>query len=288
MKTLLLALSIGLIGFIMVANDAEARRLGGGRSIGRSAPTFQKKPTQQQAAPQQNQAQRSANQNSGSRRWLGPIAGLVAGGLIGAMLFGDMFEGFQFMDFLLILALVFGGIWLFRSLRRGASPPQPMQRQAHATAGGDSQPDSFTTPEIGSGLSNNNQQADFQIPSWFNEESFLQAAKSHFVRLQAAWDTGDMKDIREYTTPQLFGDLTLERQSYKGEQQFTEVVELDAELLGLAQEDNLLIASVRYNGIIREEQGGEAKAFTEIWHIQRALDEDNANWYVAGIQQENL
>ena len=287
MKTLLLALSIGLIGFIMVANDAEARRFGGGRSIGRSAPIFQKKPSQTQSAAQRQSQTRPANQNTGSRRWLGPLAGLVAGGLIGALLFGDLFEGFQFMDFLLILALIFGGIWLFRNLRRGASPPHSMQRQAHATAGGGSQPDSFTTPEIGSGLSNN-QQADFQIPSWFNEESFLQAAKSHFVRLQAAWDVGDMKDIREYTTPQLFGDLTLERQSYKGEQQFTEVVELDAELVGLAQEDNLLIASVRYNGIIREEQDGDTKSFTEIWHIQRALDEDNANWYVAGIQQENL
>ena len=53
------------------------------------------------------------------------------------------------------------------------------------------------------------------------------------------------------------------------------------------QEGDQVVASVRYSGLIREDKGGDAKAFNETWHIQRALNEANANWYIAGIEQEN-
>lgn len=297
MKQFFLAFSIAFIGLTLVAPDADARRFGGGRSFGKSTPKYQQqKPTQRSATQQQRQNQGAPT--SGARRWLGPLAGLLAGGLLASLFFGDAFDGFQFMDFLLIAALVFGGIWLFRMMRARA---QPMARQAHAAAGsGSAQPasyadnsarqDAFETPAIGSGLSADQQaepghDPDYR-PSWFNEKEFLNGAKTHFVRLQAAWDHGDMKDIREYTTPELFAELTLERQSYGGEKQFTEVVNLDAELLGVAEENDQVIASVRFSGLIREEEGAEAQPFSEVWNVQRAVNEANASWYVSGIQQE--
>lgn len=285
MKNMILAVFIGLFGAIMVANDADARRFGGGKSFGRSAPAFKKPsaPAQQRQATQPNNTRNTAA-TSGSRRWLGPLAGLVAGGLIGAMLFGDLFEGFQIMDFLLIAALVFGAIWLFKRMASAGRAGAPQQRTAAASAGYSAPP----APDIGSGIGSGIGDAGVadQRPAWFNEQEFLAAAKQHFVRLQAAWDVGDMKDIRDYTTPQLFSELTLERQSYKGERQFTEVVELDAELLGVAVEHGKLVAAVRYTGLIRERQDGPAEPFNEIWRIERD-DQADANWYIAGIEQSD-
>jgi predicted lipid-binding transport protein (Tim44 family) len=42
---------------------------------------------------------------------------------------------------------------------------------------------------------------------------------------------------------------------------------------------------VRFHGLIREEEGGAAQPFDEIWHIQKSATDRNAPWYVAGIQQ---
>lgn len=291
MKNLFLFTLISFFGLTLVATDVDARRLGGGKSFGRSAPQQMqqnRQSNQQSANAQRQNTQTGAPNRSGASRWLGPLAGLAAGGLLAALFFGDAFEGFQFMDFLLIAALVFGGIMLFRMMRAKSSAPN-MSRQAYAPAGPTPNNNNFETPEIGSGLSSGGSSAgavDYR-PSWFNEDEFLQGAKTHFIRLQAAWDTADMKDIREYTTPDLFAQLTLERQSYQGERQFTEVVELDAELLSLVQEDDQIVASVRYSGLIRENKDGDAKSFSEVWHVQRSLNESDANWYVAGIEQEN-
>jgi predicted lipid-binding transport protein (Tim44 family) len=116
----------------------------------------------------------------------------------------------------------------------------------------------------------------------------LRASKSHYIRLQAAWDKADMQDIREYTTPELFAELTLERQQPGDNDQFTEVVSLNSELLGVATEGDRVVASVRYTGLIRETRDAEPHAFSEVWHVQRALNEPDAAWYVAGIQQDNL
>lgn len=285
MKNLFLVLGISLFAAVFTINEADAKRFGGGKSFGRSAPKFQQnKPVQQQAA-RQNSRQTPGTANSGARRWLGPVAGLVAGGLIGAMLFGDGFENFQIMDFILIAALIFGAVFLFRKLFASRAP-----QQQYAAAGASGQAPyagNDGAPPIGSGLGSGAASgAADQRPDWFNEEEFLQGAKTHFVRLQAAWDVADMRDIRDYTTPQLFSELTLERQSYQGEKQFTEVVELNAELLGVTREDDKLIAAVSYTGMIREEQGADAQPFSEVWRIERD-DRQDANWLISGIEQSS-
>ncbi|MFO1349725.1 MAG: TIM44-like domain-containing protein [Gammaproteobacteria bacterium] len=293
LKSTLLALVIGLMGIFLVVTDSEARRMGGGKSLGRSAPSYSRQADAPSAAQPSRPAPQAGTATTGSR-WGGPLAGLLAGGLIGALLFGGMFEGLQFMDLLIFAALAFGVFWLFKTFRRGPGQPPLAPREAHATVGGAGsqgyQPAAapFAIPEIGGARAApalDDQPRILDKPSWFKEQDFLRAAKTHFIRLQAAWDKGDMKDIREYTTPQLFADLTLERQAESG-RQFTEVVELNAELIGLVEEQDQLVASVRYSGQIREQEGGAAQPFSEIWHIQRARDGRDGNWHVAGIQQE--
>jgi predicted lipid-binding transport protein (Tim44 family) len=295
MKTLILMLFTGFIGLTLAAVDAEARRLGGGRSMGRSAPSFSKKPPPQQAAPQpqrQEVGRAPTNQRpSGASRWLGPLAGLAAGGLLASLLFGDGFEGFRMMDFLLLGLLVLGAVMLFRALRSRAAPQGASPTPALAGGSRDYAPrphggrPSFEIPAIGAGRGGGlGDVASQHRPAWFHEEQFLEGAKTHFIRLQAAWDAGNLEEIREYTTPELFTELATERQSYGG-RQYTEIVSLDTALLGLVTEGDKVVASVRYSGMIREQRDAPAHPFTEIWHVERALDEAGADWYVAGIEQ---
>jgi predicted lipid-binding transport protein (Tim44 family) len=286
MKQMVLGCFIAFLGALLVIPDADARRLGGKKSFGRSTPSALQQ--RQSAAPSQA-ARPNTAANSGARRWLGPLAGLAAGGLLAAMFFGDGFSGLQLFDILIFAGLLFGGIWLFRSMRRNAARPM-MQRQAAAAGNVSPPPDvSPVSSALGESAATDVNAGDVlegrQRPKWFNEQEFLQGAKTHFIRLQAAWDNGDMKDIREYTTPELFAQLTLERQSYGGEKQFTEVITLNAELLGLVREGDQIVASVQYSGLIREEENSEAEEFSEVWHVQRAEAQGNADWYIAGVEQ---
>ncbi|EBV3304422.1 hypothetical protein DOH45_25815, partial [Salmonella enterica subsp. enterica serovar Enteritidis] len=99
-----LALCVGLT----LSLDANAKRFGGGKSSG-SAPihqTRQATPTTPAAAPAAAPG-RAAPAASGASRWLGPLAGLAAGGLLASMFMGDGFEGFQIMDFLIVALIAF-------------------------------------------------------------------------------------------------------------------------------------------------------------------------------------
>ena len=116
-----------LLMITVSAPDAEARRMGGGKSFG-SSPTHQSQPAQRQQAPRDQQAaprqqQPGAAANSGASRWLGPLAGIAAGGLLAAMLFGDGFEGIQLFDILLLGVIAFVLFKLFA--RRPLRPAEP-------------------------------------------------------------------------------------------------------------------------------------------------------------------
>ncbi len=214
-------------------------------------------------------------------RWLGPLAGLAAGGLLASMFFGHSFEGIQFMDILIVLGVGVGIFFLVRMFRgRG----QVATTDRFATAGAANverfQPTDFNSASVGGG---NARPLDAAHLAWFNEESFLQNAREYYLQLQVAWDANRMEEIEEYVTPTLFRVLAQQRAAL-GET-FTEVVSLRLEFLGLASEGDTLFAGVRYSGLVREQRGANPQPFTETWHIQRSLSEPNANWYIAGIQQ---
>jgi predicted lipid-binding transport protein (Tim44 family) len=123
-----------------------------------------------------------------------------------------------------------------------------------------------------------------EFPAWFDGPGFIEGAKTHFIRLQAAWDQADLRDIREYTTPQLFAELQRERERLDGAQ-YTEVVRLEAELSGIQRDDDRVVASVLFSGLIREEEKGVAEAFREVWHVQHAWTSPEGDWQIAGIEQ---
>jgi predicted lipid-binding transport protein (Tim44 family) len=123
------------------------------------------------------------------------------------------------------------------------------------------------------------------LPADFDAEGFSRIAKMIFIRMQAANDTGDLNDLRSFTTPEMFAVAKMELQDRAGKAQTTDVVHVDAEVLDLAKEGERQVVSVRFHGQIREDIGAPAEDFDEIWHLTRFGD--NPAWSIAGIQQRH-
>lgn len=266
-------------GLALPAQEAEAKRLGGGssfgmkRSIAPSRPAVAPKPAvpTQQAAP-----------GAGKRSWLGPVAGLAAGlGL--AALASHLGFGEEMASFLVILLLVGGAFFLFRLLTRGR---QTQSRLGYAGAGantGRAEPVRFDAEKVGAG-GTASATASGTVPADFDAEGFLRQAKLSFIRLQAANDRGDMDDLKTFTMPEIFAELQMQYEERGRAAQFTDVAQLDADLLDVATEEGLYIASVYFHGLIREAEGAEAQAFGEIWHLAKPVD-GSFGWRIVGIQQ---
>ena len=119
MKTILTFILALLTVSVLAIPDAEAKRMGGGSNLGRQT-TMPKQAQAPAAAPAQRPGA-AAPAASGASRWLGPLAGLAAGGLLAALFFGGAFEGMAAMDWILIAAMAIGAFFLFRALRRRAA-----------------------------------------------------------------------------------------------------------------------------------------------------------------------
>ena len=274
-----LALCVGLT----LSLDASAKRFGGGKSSG-SAPihqTRQATPTTPAAAPAAAPG-RAAPAASGASRWLGPLAGLAAGGLLASMFMGDGFEGFQIMDFL-IVALIAFLVFRFIAARRRQQQPQvampghaPMQREAHNQP---AQPSVFggsAAPAAAAPVIN--------APAWFNEQSFLAAARNHFQSLQQHWDANEMDKITEFVTPQMLEFLKRERAELGDGFQSTYIDNLEVQLDGIDDRADRTDATLTFRGVSKNSRFDQGEAFSESWHMVRAPGE-NQPWLVAGIRQ---
>ncbi|MBO0366801.1 TIM44-like domain-containing protein [Pseudomonas shirazensis] len=274
-----LALCLGLT----LSLDANAKRFGGGKSSG-AAPmhqTRQATPNTPAAAP--NAAGRAPAAASGASRWLGPLAGLAAGGLLASMFMGDGFQGMQIMDFL-IMGLIAFLVFRFIAARRRKQQPQvaaaghaPFQREAYNQQA--AQPSIFggsAAPVAAAPAIN--------APAWFNEQSFLNAARSHFQTLQQHWDANEMDKISEFVTPQLLEFLKRERADLGDGFQSTYIDNLDVQLDGVEDRADKTIATLTFSGVSKTSRFDQGEAFSESWHMERAQG-DNQPWLVAGIRQ---
>jgi predicted lipid-binding transport protein (Tim44 family) len=124
------------------------------------------------------------------------------------------------------------------------------------------------------------------VPADFDSESFLRHAKSSFIRMQAAWDRGDTNDLREFTSPEVFAELKLQIQERGAVADFTDVVNVDAQLLGIEQTATDYLASVQFNAMIRSAKDALPEPFVEVWNMSKPLS-GAGGWVLAGIQQPN-
>jgi predicted lipid-binding transport protein (Tim44 family) len=284
MKKFFIFLTLTFFTVNLVVIDAEAKRMGGGKSFGKQRQSLnqQSTPNQQQApAPTQNAAAAG-----GGSKWGGALAGLAAGGLLAALFMGGAFDGINMMDILMLILIAGVIFFIIRMMRkpRTVTHEPPLQYSGVST----STRDNVTQPPFGHAAGTTDRSTGTRhpnIPDDFKVEPFIRNAKISFIRLQAAYDIGDINDIREYTTPEMLAEISMQIQERGNTQQKSEVMFLDANLLDVETSHDSAIASVRFTGQMRELPDGEPEAFDEIWHVEKNLNDPDSVWLLAGIQQ---
>ena len=283
--TRFLTILTALVSLTVFAFDADARRFGGGRTIGKQREAI----TQQQAAPktpaQQQQTAAGTStpptqQPSAASRWLGPLTGLALGAGLAALFLNNGIGGL--LAGLLLIGLMIAAAVYVARLVRGRMASAPIQ-YAGAGAGGGSEPTRIE-PALG-GAAPHSVAALSRWPTGFDEAEFVRHAKLNFVRLQATHDQKDLATIRDFVTPELYQEIEADVQAAGTEPQQTEVVTLNAEVLDVTTEADFYVVSVRFSGLIRETAGEEPQPLREIWHLEKPIT-GGGGWLVAGIQQD--
>ncbi|WP_343657171.1 Tim44-like domain-containing protein [Cupriavidus sp.] len=311
------------------ALDANAKRLGGSRSVGKQSSSVtqqrqatppqqnapaQQQPAQQQAAPATAGAAGGAAAAAPKRNWGGMLGGLAAGLGLGYLLshFGLGGAAASFLANVIMFAVIaMIALWLFRKFRGGSARSQtpayagmggngnnspfggaardaePTLRQAEPVqpAGYNGAAANQVMGGAAAGAAAAAVQQPWGVPADFDTEAFLRNAKVHYVRLQAAWDAGNLDDIREFTTPEMFAEIKMDLSERGQSVNKTDVVTLDAQLLGIETTPAQHIASVRFSGMIRETAGEAAQPFGEVWNLAKSAS--GGGWLLAGIQQES-
>jgi len=301
--------------------DAEAKRMGGGKSVGKQSSNV----TQREAAPAAAKPAAPAATPAAAapkRPWGAMLGGLAAGlGLAWLASSLGMGEGLaQFMTFALIalvIMLVVGFVMRkLKANRQGGANPQSASPFAFQGAGAAtsreyspgnvgndasarpwersgtafeaSSPEQATATRggsmIGSGLMGT--QA-WGVPAGFDADGFLAACKTNFVTLQDAWDRSDISALRAMMTDEMLDQIKTqlaERESHTGGVvNQTDVLRLDAQLLGIEETSEIYMASVEFSGMIREDESAGPSPFREVWNMTKPRN-GAGGWLVAGVQ----
>jgi predicted lipid-binding transport protein (Tim44 family) len=290
---MIVALSLAVLGAGLAPTDADARRLGSGGSTGmqRSVPArtpTTTPPTQanQPAAPTTAAAPAAAAAAQAAapkRSWLGPIAGLAAGLGIAALM-SHLGLGAGFGEFLMLALIAIAAVFAIRFLMRRFSPGASAPRMATPNGMTFDNAPAATAAAPALSAAPATSQAAAALPAGFDAPAFERIAKMIFIRMQAANDSGDLNDLRAFTTPEMYAPIKLELQERGSTAQRTDVVRVDAEVLDVASEAERQVVSVRFHGLIREEMDGVATPFDEVWHLVKPTD-GSREWAIAGIQQ---
>ena len=296
------------LGIALAAFDAEAaRRFGGGGNTGkqRPAPTAKDSTTTNTATPPTQAAPGAATaaapaagaagaaaaaaKPSFMSRWGGLLAGLGIGALL-AGLFGAQMG--PIIGLILAALLGVGIVFLLYRLFAGKRSEPAPAKVGYAGIGSDVPGGAPKFEGIGSQLPGAPapqaaapaDRRPIEIPG-FEVAPFVRVAKTSFIRLQAANDGGDLDDIRDYTTPEMYAEIAMQLKERGGQPQKTEVVSLDADVIEAVVEGGYEIASVRFWGLIRENDASNPEPFDETWHVRRKAGDRKAAWLIAGIQQ---
>ncbi len=316
---LALTATLGLSG-----GDAEAKRMGGGKSIGKQSSNVTQREASPPAGGSAAQAARPAAPAAAAaapkKPWGAMLGGLAAGlGL--AWLASSLGLGAglaQFMTFALLalgVMLVVGFVMRkLKANREGdgqSSSPFAFQG-AGATSARDYSPanvgndasarpwerpgasfESASAPAstavaggsmIGSALMGSQ---SWGVPAGFDADGFLTACKTNFVTLQDAWDRSDISSLRAMMTDDMLEQIKsqlAERESHTGGVfNKTDVLRLDAQLLGIEELEDVYMASVEFSGMIREDASAGPSPFREVWNMTKQRN-GAGGWLVAGVQ----
>ena len=321
-----------LAAILLVATlpEAEARRMGGGGSMGRQSGNV----TQRQATPNTPPSAPAQNANNAAAKpgaagaaaaapkkpWGAMLGGLAAGlGL--AWLASSLGLGEGFGQILMFALLAMAALAVFKMVmrsRKGAAPAMQGGAPFAFQGAGATSPEAATVPRnyspdkvgndasarpwegngmafdaarqnqggsmIGSALAGSQ---NWGVPEGFDAAGFIEAAKRNFTTLQAAWDRSDVDTLRSMMTDGMLGEIRTqlaERESHRGDQpNHTEVLMIEAQLLGIEDVGDAYMASVEFSGMIREEPSSGPSPFREVWNMTKAKA-GASGWLVAGVQ----
>ena len=233
---------------------------------------------------------------------MGPIAGLATGlGL--AALFSHLGMGEEMANILMLALLAMAAFMLFRFfMHRNALSTNPAMQYAgmprnkmnpDASAAFDAAPAAPAGgTSVGSPLLRSDPSAApsdstgaHAFPPGFDAGTFAREAKLNFIRLQAAFDAGNLDDLRAFTTPEVFAEVRMQLSERGEAAQTTDVMTLNADVLEAVDEDNHHIVSVRFTGLVREVADQPPMPLDEIWHLRKPAS-GQGGWVIAGIQQK--
>lgn len=311
------------VALVLTGVDADARRMGGGGSFGKQSSNVMKRQapaTPAQNATNTGAKPAAAGAATAPKRPWGAMLGGLAAGLGLAWLaqslgFGEGFG--QVLMLLLFAALALAAFrWFMRSRQtagqgQGSRPlafqgatggaavheprpyrPENVGNDASARPWERSNAMPFESPGsagnggsmIGSALSGSQ---SWGIPPGFDVQGFLNAAKANFVTLQSAWDKSDISSLRAMMTDEMLGEIRTqlaEREAHTGgPANHTDVVMIDAKLLGIEDIGSDYMASVEFSGMIREEPSAGPSPFREVWNMTKPKS-GTSGWLVAGVQ----
>jgi len=339
--------SVVLVAMLALAHaDADARRLGGGKSTGKQSSNVTQResatPPATPGAPAQNvnsaaaakpAAAPAATPAAPAKKPWGAMLGGLAAGLGLAWLASSLGLGAGFANILMIVLLAVAAFVVFKLVMRArsgagngggaAAGGSPFAFQGAGAGAGAATPAAAQVPPqyspnnvgndasarpwernsmafdasraaqaggagagvvIGSGLSG---AQNWGVPADFDTEGFLSAAKRNFVTLQAAWDRSDIGTLRSMMTDGMLDEIRTqltEREAHRGAQpNHTDVVMIEAQLLGIEDLGDGYMASVEFSGMIREEPSAGPSPFREVWNMTKPKA-GGSGWLVAGVQ----
>jgi len=237
---------------------------------------------------------------------MGPVAGLAAGLGIAALAshlgFGDELASMVMMGLIAAAIMVAIGFFMRKraaAQKSGATGPGSLQyAHVNPAAARDAQNKAAQNvpaykvlmpanggSTIGSGIGSSiGANSASRIPADFDTAGFERNAKVNFIRLQAANDAGDVDDIRQFTTPEMFAELKMELADRGTTVQKTDVVSINANVIEVDEDADRYLVSVRFTGVIRDDSNEPDEAFDEIWHLVKSR-QGNSGWVLSGIQQ---
>jgi len=329
MKFLSLSLTAVLaVALSLAGQDAEAKRMGGGKSVGKQSPNV----TQREATPGGTNAATSTAAKPATppaaaapvapkRPWGAMLGGLAAGlglaWLASSLGLGGAFGQIIMFALLALVIMLVAGFVIRKFKNRGASDtgrarePFAFQGAGHTSSSGydpknvgnDSSARPFeraatafeANREVAGSATAGGSMIGSALPlsqSWgvpvgFDADGFLEACKKNFTTLQDAWDRSDIQSLRAMMTDEMLDQIKTQladRESHTGGvNNQTDVVMLNAQLLGIEELSESYMASVEFSGMIREDASAGASPFREVWNMTKPRN-GGSGWLVAGVQ----
>ncbi|MBD1584814.1 Tim44 domain-containing protein [Pseudoalteromonas sp. S16_S37] len=288
-----------LISLLFVSSfNVEARKKFGSKSTGKTQQTSTTQQKQQTDTKAISPTPTTKPQSSKKGIMAGVLGGLLAGGLIAAML-GDDFEGFQFLEMILLALAAFVIFKLIKGMMQkrqqphmAGGPQMGGPQMGGPQVGGPqvggpqinpeqfNQPQQFQTQAPTSGFGQQDS-VPFNLPSHFDVNGFLQGARQHYHTLQDAWNKKDYTTMAEYLSPELVDEFKQQREN-EGDVA-TEVMFIDAQLVRADTKADVWEVSILFKGKYRDLGDKQEEPIHEVWHLERQT-QDNAPWLIVGVE----